>query len=135
MKKLNRILLVDDDDVTNIYNQILIRKLGVADNVDVATNGRKALDYLRERSFTNGETFPELVLLDINMPEMNGFEFLEEYGKMPDASHNELPIVMLTSSDHDMDLERAQSFPYLSGYYVKPLREENIRKIFEDLFH
>lgn len=134
MKKLNRILLVDDDDVTNIYNQILIRKLGVAENIDVATNGRKALEYLREREVTNGHSFPELVLLDINMPEMNGFEFLEEYGKTPLSKDHELPIVMLTSSDHDMDLERAQSFPYLAGYYVKPLREENLKKIFQDLF-
>lgn len=135
MKQLNRILLVDDDDVTNIYNQILIKKLGVAKNIDVATNGKKALEYLQEKKQQNGSAeYPELMLLDINMPEMNGFEFLEEYGKLPESNSLGMPIVMLTSSAHDMDVERANSFPYLRGYYVKPLREENLKKIFEDLF-
>jgi CheY-like chemotaxis protein len=71
MKKLNCILLVEDDDTTNFYNQFLIENLSIADQVAVALNGQEALEYLEKAGHGDAVT-PDLILLDINMPVMNG---------------------------------------------------------------
>ncbi len=87
LKGLNCILLVDDDDVSNYLNKLLIEKSGIDVDVEVALNGLTALEYLTSTGQFNGNAVfprPELILLDINMPRMNGWEFLDEYEKLDD---------------------------------------------------
>lgn len=132
-KKLNSILLIDDDEVTNFYNQHLIEKLQVAEHVHCEQNGKAGLRYLTE-DLEKGGRKPDLILLDINMPIMNGFEFLEAYEQLdPQAKAGHL-IVMLTSSMLTVDKNRASAFPSLSGFYTKPLSEEQILEIVDRFF-
>ena len=74
-KKLNCILLIDDDSDDNEYHEIILRKLAITEKIDIAINGVEAIKYLK----TKDRVPPELIFLDINMPKMNGWEFLEEY--------------------------------------------------------
>lgn len=137
MKKLNCILLVDDDDTTNFYNEFLIKKMGIAENIRVARNGLEALEYLRKTGDGDGASFlkPQLIFLDINMPLMDGFQFLEEYQKLDSSSQGDMLIVMLTSSSHPMDVERASTSTVVTDYVTKPLMEDTIQKILEVNFN
>jgi len=125
---LRRILLVDDDKVTNLMHQRQIIKYKLAASVDVATDGRAALDYLTGRE-TAGETQPELVLLDINMPRMNGFEFLAEYATLPEDLHQSQTIVMVSTSILRQDKARAEADVLVKAYEIKPLSSDDFCRI------
>jgi CheY-like chemotaxis protein len=128
--KLNSILLIEDDEITNFYNTHLIRKLGICPHVHVELNGRTALQYLTEKEAHSPDYHrPDLILLDINMPVMNGFEFLEAYGKIPAEDQSGQLIIMLTSSMLEVDRNRARQYRYLGDYYPKPLTETQLREI------
>jgi CheY-like chemotaxis protein len=119
------IILVDDDPTTNHYHQIVLREWGVAEAIHVTTNGLEALTFLK--SYPQDK--PSLIMLDINMPVMNGFEFLEEYQKLDELYKASFVVFMLTSSLHPRDVERAEKFKDLNGYCEKPMTEEMIHNI------
>lgn len=123
MDKLPSILLVDDDSTTNFLNELLLKSLGVADQLLVAQNGREALTTLNQAN-------PSLILLDVNMPVMNGIEFLEAYVQLPQAQRQAIVVVMLTTSLHSRDLERVQELP-IAGLVNKPLTKEKVDTILQ----
>ena len=129
MAKLKRILLVDDDNINNFINQRLIKKLNITEEVSVAVNGEDAINTIKNA----GDYLPDLILLDINMPVMDGFEFLEAYKKLPIANKDNAVIVMLTTSTNQNDMARSKSIP-IRGFLNKPLTEEKIKKIMKDYF-
>ncbi|MDQ3393323.1 MAG: response regulator [Bacteroidota bacterium] len=125
MKTLNRILLVDDDELFNYIHKEILKNLKVAGKIEVAINGREALKFFKE---DNAEQYPDLVLLDIDMPIMNGFEFLQE---MSDNFKNILEttkVIMLTSSLNERDMKKANEYN-VSGYLNKPLTIEKFKEI------
>ena len=134
MKELSSVLLVEDDDTVNFYNQFLLKELGVAKKIVIKENGEEALSYLEECQKDEAAGFPELIFLDINMPVMNGFEFLDAYAdqKMTDAPG--ALIVMLTTSLHPSDMERAKTYSFISEYIFKPLTSEKVERILEKYF-
>ena len=127
MDKLPSILLVDNDSTTNFLNELLLKSLGVADQLVIAQNGREALSALDQAN-------PSLILLDVNMPVMNGIEFLEAYVKLPQAQRQAIVVVMLTTSLHSRDLERVQELP-IAGLVNKPLTKEKVDTILQMHFH
>lgn len=127
-KMLPAILLVDDDATTNFLNQRLLSRLNVSRAVHVAGNGVEALTRLQACCQEAPDTFPVLILLDVNMPVMNGFEFLEAYQQLPAAPRRHTVIVMLTTSTLDADQLRAQQLP-IAGYLTKPLTRENMATV------
>ena len=135
MKKLNSIMLIDDDDTTNYYNQYIIKKIGAAEHVSVATNGKKAIDYLNSVKPGDYEFIkPDLIFLDINMPVMDGFEFLEAYKSIDESKKAEILVCFLTSSTHEADIIRAKQLNDIVGYENKPMDEEKLRAIIEKYF-
>lgn len=98
--KLPCILLVDDDPTTNYLNQALLTRLAVAEQVPVATDGGAALTLLYQDCVPRTPKCPTLILLDVNMPGLNGFQFLEAYRRLPLARAAGITIVMLTTSLH-----------------------------------
>ena len=135
MKKLNSILLVEDDDTVNFYNEFLLMQLEVTESIVIRENGEEALKYLESCANESAEEqFPDLIFLDINMPIMNGFEFLEAYENKPFHGQAGPLIIMLTTSLHPNDLNRANSFDSISEYVYKPLTPDKVTGILNKHF-
>lgn len=130
MPKLAKVLLVDDDEITNFMNAHLLEELAVAEELLMARNGLEALQTL-EKTCDEPDAFskPILVLLDLNMPVMNGFDFLETYRQHPMAQKCYVVIVVLTSSKQSRDLERIKASPVAADILTKPLTQEMVETI------
>jgi CheY-like chemotaxis protein len=134
MLPLPSVLLVDDDTTTNFLNKLLLTRMGVAEQVLVAENGEQALRLLDQTCRAPApSTCPWLILLDMNMPVLNGLGFLEAYVQMPLAQQPGIVIVMLTTSLHPVDLARAQQLP-IAGFLNKPLTQEKVTALLQEHF-
>ena len=135
MKKFQKILLVDDDEIANFYNQMIIEDMQIAHVIVVKTNGAEAMKFLEDQCWMgNGissEACPEIIFLDVNMPVMNGLEFLAELNKKDPVNLSRTRVVMLTSSSNSRDLETAQMLG-IKAYLNKPLTEEKINELLGD---
>ncbi len=119
--KLKEVLVIDDNDADLFYTRIVLESAGVAERVVSFETATDALDYLREPE----GRLAELVLLDINMPEMDGFAFLEAYQLLQPKPPASQAVIMLTSSPDPTDRARALSYACVKGYVVKPLELPN----------
>ena len=127
-------LLVDDDDTTNFLNQALLRRMAVTDTVRVAGNGQEALNLLRTHCTPAAvPTCPALILLDMKMPLMNGFEFLQAYAQRPSTENPDVVIIMLTTSLNPKDVDQMQHLP-IDGYLTKPLTRDKITQVLQEHF-
>jgi CheY-like chemotaxis protein len=126
MRKLNCILLVDDDTATNMLNSFVIKKMELVKNIKVVLNGSEAIEYLH--SITGEEQCPEFIFLDINMPKMDGWEFLEEYREMV-VDRQRPKVILLTTSENPDDIEKAKNYPEIQEYCNKPLTKEVINDL------
>lgn len=132
-KKLNCVLLVDDDEGTNFINRFVIEKAGISERIVTVYNGKEAIEYLTNsgKYQDNGPDFPQptLILLDINMPVMDGWEFLDAYHNLDENQKGKIVIVMLTTSFNPDDRERAEHDPEISGFRNKPLTKAMLDEI------
>lgn len=137
--KLNCILVIDDDEPTNFISTMLIEEAGCTSHLEIADSGIKALNYLKKASETTTDhssyILPELVFLDINMPRMNGWEFLKEFEKIKNDYPQKPVIIMLTTSLNPDDKIRAESIPDIAGFENKPLTKELIERVMKNYFN
>lgn len=134
MKKVNCILLVDDSHPDNYFHKRIIEGVNVAEVIRLVTNGKDALDYLLNTNKFEDKAknpTPQIIFLDINMPGMSGFEFLVEYEKFTDNLKAEHCIVILTTSVNAQDQKKAEDFNSVSGFLIKPLKENDMINILE----
>ena len=132
MPAIHCTLLVDDDPTTNYLNRKLLQRLAVTAQVREALNGQEALDLLAASCAAPGApACPALIFLDVNMPVMDGFAFLETYQQLPLAQ--QCVIVMLTTSLHPADVQRADQLP-VAGFLTKPLTAEKVAQVLADHF-
>jgi CheY-like chemotaxis protein len=120
-----RILLVDDDNLANIIHKSVMQKCNFSEDYVIKSCPLEALTYL----FSNQDLedlMPQIIFLDINMPRMNGFEFLKEYSKLPLNVIEKVNIYILSSSSCDRDKEEADNFKFLKGYLTKPLSKDKL---------
>lgn len=127
MPQINSILVVDDDDNICFLTRILLEDAGFDKRVITAYNGLEALQTLQAMA-SGGETLPELILLDIKMPVMDGFEFLDQLAKAAELDLGDTRIFISTSSILPKDKERAGLYP-VAGFLTKPLTEETLRDL------
>lgn len=133
MKKLSGVLLIDDDDTTNFLNERLLSQMGLTDNIRVFRNGKQAFDFLYNVSHFNYEGNnqdyfqPALIFLDLNMPVMDGFEFLELYGRLNAGFREKIKLVVLTTSSHPEDTLRTKK--QSATYLTKPLSREKVQQL------
>jgi CheY-like chemotaxis protein len=130
MTKINSILLVDDDQINNFINKRIINKLYIADDVKTALNGEEALNFIQEKCNETGHC-PELIFLDINMPVMNGFEFLNEFKNLPISNKEDVKIIVLTTSTNPGDMQKLKDYS-IKGFLNKPLTEKKILDIINE---
>ncbi len=126
--KLKCVLLVDDDEAVNFINEMVLKRVDVAERIDIAENGMEAIRYLEDR-LEEGAPPPELILLDINMPGLNGWEFLEKYRQLKARLQRAATIVMLTTSSNPDDRLRAERIEEVKGFVSKPLTVEKMEEI------
>lgn len=137
MKKINCILIIDDNDSDNAYHKIIIKKAGVCNQIRIVLDGLKALDYILNSAkpgLENDYPKPDLIFLDVNMPHMNGLEFLEEYHKLDEAMKSSIVITMLTTSLNPDDEKKAMNIKEASEFKNKPLTLEMLHEIAQKYF-
>lgn len=123
MYKFKNVLLVDDDYISNFIADHLLNKLNLCENVTFCRNGDEALKYLNECN----DNFPELILLDINMPVMDGFEFIETFQGL-NMDKNKTRIIIYTASFNAKDIEVLRNIGF-NDFIIKPLTEEKLTDI------
>lgn len=126
MTKLNTILLIDDNKADNFFHKVVLQKAGFSGDILEFLYAEQALAFLESNT-----TKVELILLDINMPRMNGFEFLEAYDRLSITQRAHAVVIMLTTSLNPADRKRAVSFSDVKGFYNKPLTKDSVRKLIQ----
>ena len=118
-KELGCIMLIDDNPDDNFFHEREIKKYSRSTKVITKESGIGAFEYLQ----TKKDPYPNLIFLDINMPGMNGWEFLQAYRNLDKSLQTQI-IIMLTTSENPDDATRAKGFGYVSDYLTKPLTKE-----------
>ena len=137
MKKINCVLLVDDNVADNTYHKIIITEAKICKHIHIATSGQQALDYIIKASKPDqAERYPkpDLIYLDINMPGMNGFEFLEIYHALEEDQKSKAVVIMLTTSLNPDDKTKAMGFKEVNEFQNKPLSVEVIQETINKFF-
>ncbi|WP_157976107.1 response regulator [Lewinella sp. IMCC34191] len=119
-------MLIDDSETDNFIHSRRLKKMGLSDQIVIRMDGRQGLAYLTE---TDANGRPDLLFLDINMPVMDGWEFLDEYQQLPADKRAQVTVVMLTSSVGDTDYARAHAYTIIDGHEAKPLTEDKITNL------
>ena len=131
MKKLKCVLLVDDDKVTNMLNRMIIDKLNISDCIQDVSDGIEALDYIKGEHNPK----PDLIFLDMNMPRMDGSQFLKAFSELPEEQKQAHITVMLTVPLTDETRNQVESFDEVKGFATKPLSEDYVLNLFDDFFN
>ena len=134
MSKITELLLIDDDQICNFYLQNLLDNCpGFKANVRTALNGQEAMDIIEEHWYNTDESKHQtkLIFLDLNMPVMDGFEFLDTYSKHPLSKSSEVVIYVLSSSLNISDQEKALGYPTVQEYLTKPFKLEQLQVILD----
>jgi len=129
---IKKVLCVDDDTISLTISQLLLKKTGFAQAVDTVIDGSEALEYFEHLFSTEpnpAEAAPELILLDINMPVMNGWEFLQEYNPRFRDKLLNTHIVILSSTIDPEDFALAKQYPVVTQFISKPLSIENLEEL------
>jgi CheY-like chemotaxis protein len=130
MNSVVNILLIEDDQLDILDIQRTMEKMNILHRMKIARNGEEAIHYLEDEVIKNHQPSPDIILLDINMPKMNGLEFL---GTIRKNTHwKDLKVFIVTTSEEKVDKEAAASLG-VSGYIVKPLKFNNPSSM--DAFH
>jgi CheY-like chemotaxis protein len=123
-KKYKIVMLIDDNEIDNLINQKMIEAASITENIYTHTGAKSAIEFLRnmEKIDVAEKVLPDLIFLDIDMPLMDGFQFLDEF-------ENKCKIVMLTSSINPQDFSRSKKYNNVKLYLNKPLSHESILKL------
>ena len=123
-------MLIDDSDIDNMVNKHILSKNMVAEHIIVFTSANDALTYFSENKTTTDEMLiPKIILLDINMPIMNGFGFLVEFEKITADNLKNTKVIMLTSSVDPNDIRRSKDYSSVISFISKPLSLEHLDEI------
>lgn len=130
-KKFRTVMLIDDNEIDNLINQKMIEAASVTENIYTHTGAKSAIEFLRnmEKLDVAEKVLPDVIFLDIDMPLMDGFQFLDEFEKLSNVAKKKCKIVMLTSSINPQDFNRSKKYNNVKLYLNKPLSHESIVKL------
>lgn len=129
MKKIDLAFIIDDDQIYVYGMKKIISMHNLCNNLLVFNNGEEAIKYITP-IISHNDQLPDMILLDINMPLMDGWGFLDEFIKIKPLINKKITIYMVTSSITPEDIERAKSYDEISNYFVKPISIEELSKMF-----
>lgn len=130
MQTIDLVYIIDDDDILLMLTKILIQRNALYEKSEEFYNGQEALDRLKE-AIEKGENLPKVILLDLNMPIVDGWQFLEEFLQLPLPV--EIPIFIVTSSIDPRDIEEAKKHPSVKDYIMKPITADKLNMIFNTI--
>lgn len=133
MKKLRRASIVDDDRIYIFGLTKLIEMHEFCDELLVFQNGKDALENLLD-DIRLGRDLPSVILLDINMPVMDGWQFLDEFEKLPAERKQGIRVYMVSSSVNQSDLDKAKSYTDIVDYVIKPVKAADLERIANDFY-
>lgn len=130
-KKYRTVMLIDDNEIDNLINQKMIEAASITENIYTHTGAKSAIEFLKnmEKLDVSDKVLPDIIFLDIDMPLMDGFQFLDEFEKLSAHTKGKCKIVMLTSSINPQDFNRSKKYENVKLYLNKPLSHESIQSL------
>jgi CheY-like chemotaxis protein len=132
MNHIKNIALVDDDDVFVFLTKKVIKATNLVDRITVFTNGLEALNFIKENQ-DNADALPEIILLDLSMPVMNGWQFLREYILLNPKLAKKISIYICSSSISPDDISLAKTISEVSDFIIKPITEDKLTELITNL--
>lgn len=132
MSKNYNICIIDDDEVYKFFIKKILTIKQLAEKVITFPDGEEAYNFINENK-KNPEELPDLIFLDINMPIMDGFQFIEEYTSLRPKIDKKIKIYMVTSSIDPVDLENSRKYTEIAGFMTKPIKAEELKRIISTL--
>ncbi len=132
MNKVKTLGIVDDDKIYTFLVKQTIEETNLVDIIKIFDNGLDAIDFLKKNA-DNRDTLPEIILLDLSMPIMDGWEFLEEYLLLSPKLGREITIYIISSSISPYDIAKAKGISLVTDYIIKPISKEKLIEIFKKL--
>ena len=128
VKKYHSVMLIDDNEIDNLINQKMIEAASITEHIYVHTGAKSAIEFLKnmEKLDVADKVLPDVIFLDIDMPLMDGFQFLDEFEKLTSLTKQKCKIVMLTSSINPQDFNRSKKYVNVKLYLNKPLTHDSI---------
>lgn len=125
-------MLIDDNEIDNLINQKMIEAANICDHIYTHSGAKSAIEFLKniEKLGEAGKpVLPEIIFLDIDMPLMDGFQFLDEFDKLSEETKTRCRIIMLTSSINPQDVNKSHKYSCVKQYINKPLTQKNLEKL------
>jgi len=132
MDRLKNLILVDDDDIVAYLIKRLVADTHMLELTKIFRNGLDALNYLKE-NLNNPDILPEIIFLDLFMPVMDGWQFLEEYNMIKPEINKTITIYVITSSVSREDFDRVKKFNAVSDYIIKPISKGNFIEVLKKI--
>jgi CheY-like chemotaxis protein len=127
------VCVIDDDNIYQYTARVLLESTGLAKKITSFYNGRDAISFFQKAENQNAEELPDMIFLDINMPIMNGWEFLEEYNKLHTSLPKPIMVYVVSSSVDSSDMQKSRSYEAVSDYLVKPVNRSKFLELMESL--
>ncbi|MFN0048575.1 MAG: response regulator [Cytophagales bacterium] len=132
--KLDTVCIIDDDDIYQFTASIEIKKTQLVDKIIVFSNGEQAIDFFK-LEINNATNLPDIIFLDVNMPVMDGWQFLDEFILFKDILPKTVLIYMVSSSVDERDISRANRIKEVTGYMLKPIGQKKMAEIFSSMLN
>lgn len=128
MKKVKNACIIDDDEIFRFILEKQIKNQNLAENIMCFENGREAIDYIKTNRLEN-DSLPDVIFLDINMPTMDGWDFVTEYNELKKQIIKDATVFMISSSVDDRDIRRANDSGIITEYVTKPVDKQQIHDL------
>jgi CheY-like chemotaxis protein len=132
-KKYYAVMLVDDNEIDNLINQKMIEASNICEHIFIHSGAKSAIEFLKNiEKLAKGPVdlyLPQIIFLDIDMPLMDGFQFLDEFERLSESIRKHCKVVMLTSSLNPQDMNKAKKNQFVLKYLNKPLTQDNLKKL------